>query len=101
MFVINIHSVVSVFELELVIKFIYFSTFGVRQYLDPKHSFLKWKYLWIIKAAQSVTSRQMEYSRFFMYTSIKVMQVCLITTLKARRYKRKKKLLFCKSNYFT
>jgi hypothetical protein len=44
----------------------------------------------VIKAAQSVTWRKMKYSRFFsMYTSNKVMQVCLITALMVKRYKRK------------
>jgi hypothetical protein len=42
-----------------------------------------------LKVALSVTWRKMKYSRFFsIYTSNKVMQVCLITALIVKRYKR-------------
>jgi hypothetical protein len=45
----------------------------------------------LFKVAFSVTWRKMKYSRFFffIYTSNKVMQVCLITVLIVKRYKRK------------
>jgi hypothetical protein len=43
-----------------------------------------------IKVAYSVPWRKMKYSRFFsVYISNKVIQVCVITALKVKRYKRK------------